>query len=93
MSRTTRDHINYKTGEREKIRDHKPRCQCCCNPRHSAHGNRRITPQTRTREHIYTKPAAWERQPQTRASIPHRQLRKGSHGRRVGAAELLAPRQ
>ena len=41
MSRTTRDHINYKTGEREKIRDHKPRCQCCCNPRHSVHGNKK----------------------------------------------------
>ena len=41
MSRTTRDHINYKTGKREKIRDHKPRCQCCCNPRHSVHGNKK----------------------------------------------------
>ena len=41
MSRTARNHINDKTGKREKIRDNKPRCQCCCNPRHSAHGNKK----------------------------------------------------
>ena len=41
MSRTTRKNINYKTGRVEKTRDNKPRCQCCCNPRHSAFGNKR----------------------------------------------------
>ena len=41
MSRTTRKHINYKTGRVEKTRDNKPRCQCCCNPRHSAFGNKK----------------------------------------------------
>ena len=41
MSRTIRTNINYKTGKPEKIRDNKPRCQCCCNPRHSAHGNKK----------------------------------------------------
>jgi len=41
MSRTARNHINDKTGNREKTRDNKPRCQCCCNPRHSAHGNKK----------------------------------------------------
>ena len=39
MSRTIRKHINHKTGKPEKTRDNKPRCQCCCNPRHSAYGN------------------------------------------------------
>ena len=41
MSRTTRNHINYNTGKQEIIRDNKPRCQCCCNPRHSAYGNKK----------------------------------------------------
>ena len=41
MSRTTRNHINYKTGKPEKTRDNKTRCQCCCNPRHSAYGNKK----------------------------------------------------
>ncbi len=40
MSRTRRKNINYKTGRVEKTRDNKPRCQCCCNPRHSAFGNK-----------------------------------------------------
>ena len=40
MSRTRRKNINYKTGRVEKTRDRKPRCQCCCNPRHSAFGNK-----------------------------------------------------
>ena len=40
MSRTTRKRINYKTGRVEKTRDHKPRCQCCRNPRRSAFGNK-----------------------------------------------------
>ena len=53
MSRTKRNHINYKTGKREKIRDNKPRCQCCCNPRHSAHGNKKekLTMQERKEKH------------------------------------------
>ena len=36
----------------EKIRDNKPRCQCCCNPRHSAHGNKKekLTMQERKEE-------------------------------------------
>ena len=52
MSRTTRNHINYKTGKREKIRDIKSRCQCCCNPRHSAYGNKeeKLTIQERKEE-------------------------------------------
>ena len=52
MSRTKRNHINYKTGKPEKIRDNKPRCQCCCNPRHSAHGNKKekLTIQERKEE-------------------------------------------
>jgi len=52
MSRTTRNHINYKTGNEEKRRDNKPRCQCCCNPRHSAHGNKKekLTIQERKEE-------------------------------------------
>jgi len=52
MSRTKGNHINYKTGKREKIRDNKPRCQCCCNPRHSAHGNKKekLTMQERKEE-------------------------------------------
>ena len=52
MSRTKRNHINYKTGKAEKIRDNKPRCQCCCNPRHSAHGNKKekLTMQERKEE-------------------------------------------
>jgi hypothetical protein len=52
MSRTTRNHINYKTGKSEKINDNKPRCQCCCNPRHSAHGNKKekLTMQERKEE-------------------------------------------
>jgi hypothetical protein len=58
MSRTTRNHINDKTGKLEKIRDNKPRCQCCCNPRHSAHGNKKekLTMQERKEEtlEIYT---------------------------------------
>jgi hypothetical protein len=58
MSRTTRNHINDKTGKQEKINDNKPRCQCCCNPRHSAHGNKKekLTMQERKEEtlEIYT---------------------------------------
>ena len=52
MSRTARNHINDKTGNREKTRDNKPRCQCCCNPRHSAHGNKKekLTMQERKEE-------------------------------------------
>ena len=40
MSRTTRNHI--------------PRCQCCCNPRHSAHGNKKekLTMQERKEESL-----------------------------------------
>jgi len=36
----------------EKTRDNKPRCQCCCNPRHSAHGNKKekLTMQERKEE-------------------------------------------
>ena len=41
MSRTIRKRINHETGKLEKTRDNKPRCQCCCNPRHSAHGNKK----------------------------------------------------
>ena len=54
MSRTTRNHINYKTGKPEKTRDNKPRCQCCCNPRHSAHGNKKekLTMQERKEEEL-----------------------------------------
>ena len=54
MSRTTRNHINDKTGKREKINDNKPRCQCCCNPRHSAHGNKKekLTMQERKEESL-----------------------------------------
>ena len=40
MSRTVRKNVNYKTGRVVKARDNKPRCQCCCNPRHSAFGNK-----------------------------------------------------
>ena len=52
MSRTTRNHINYNTGKLEKIRDNKPQCQCCCNPRHSAYGNEKekLTMQERKEE-------------------------------------------
>ena len=52
MSRTARDNIDYKTGNREKTRDNKPRCQCCCNPRHSAQGNKKekLTMQERKEE-------------------------------------------
>mgnify|MGYP003643953093 CR=1 FL=1 len=52
MSRTKRNHINDKTGKLEKINDNKPRCQCCCNPRHSAHGNKKekLTMQERKEE-------------------------------------------
>ena len=54
MSRTTRNHINDKTGKPEKINDNKPRCQCCCNPRHSAHGNKKekLTMQERKEESL-----------------------------------------
>ena len=41
MSRTIRKSLNLETGKLEKTRDNKPRCQCCCNPRHSAHGNKK----------------------------------------------------
>jgi len=52
MSRTIRTNINYTTGKPEKTRDNKPRCQCCCNPRHSAHGNKKekLTMQERKEE-------------------------------------------
>ena len=52
MSRTTRNHINYKTNKLEKTRDNKSRCQCCCNPRHSAYGNKKekLTMQERKEE-------------------------------------------
>ena len=52
MSRTIRTNINYKTNKLEKTRDNKPRCQCCCNPRHSAHGNKKekLTIQERRKE-------------------------------------------
>lgn len=52
MSRTTRNNINYETNKLEKTRDNKPRCQCCCNPRHSAHGNKKekLTIQERRKE-------------------------------------------
>ena len=52
MSRTIRTNINYKTNKLEKTRDNKPRCQCCCNPRHSAYGNKKekLTIQERREE-------------------------------------------
>ena len=52
MSRTIRKHINYKTGRVKEERDNKPRCQCCCNPRHSAFGNKqeKLTVQERKAE-------------------------------------------
>jgi hypothetical protein len=52
MSRTIRTNINYETNKLEKTRDNKPRCQCCCNPRHSAHGNKKekLTMQERKEE-------------------------------------------
>jgi len=54
MSRTTRNHINHETNKLEKTRDNKPRCQCCCNPRHSAHGNEKekLTIQERREEEL-----------------------------------------
>ena len=52
MSRTIRTNINYKTNKLEKTRDNKSRCQCCCNPRHSAYGNKKekLTMQERKEE-------------------------------------------
>ena len=52
MSRTIRNNLNPETGRPEKTRDNKPRCQCCCNPRHSAHGNKKekLTVQERKEE-------------------------------------------
>ena len=52
MSRTIRNNLNLETGRPEKTRDNKPRCQCCCNPRHSAHGNKKekLTMQERKEE-------------------------------------------
>ena len=52
MSRTIRNNLNLETGRPEKTRDNKPRCQCCCNPRHSAHGNKKekLTVQERKEE-------------------------------------------
>jgi hypothetical protein len=52
MSRTIRNNLNPETGRPEKTRDNKPRCQCCCNPRHSAHGNKKekLTMQERKEE-------------------------------------------
>ena len=52
MSRTIRTNINYKTNKLEKTRDNKSRCQCCCNPRHSAYGNKKekLTIQERKEE-------------------------------------------
>ena len=54
MSRTIRTNINYKTNKLEKTRDNKSRCQCCCNPRHSAHGNKKekLTMQDRREEAV-----------------------------------------
>ena len=52
MSRTIRTNINYETNKLEKTRDNKSRCQCCCNPRHSAYGNKKekLTIQERREE-------------------------------------------
>ena len=52
MSRTIRANINYETNKLEKTRDNKSRCQCCCNPRHSAYGNKKekLTMQERKEE-------------------------------------------
>jgi len=52
MSRTIRNNLNLETGRPEKTRDNKPRCQCCCNPRRSAHGNKKekLTIQERRKE-------------------------------------------
>ena len=52
MSRTIRTNINYETNKLEKTRDNKSRCQCCCNPRHSAYGNKKekLTMQERKEE-------------------------------------------
>ena len=54
MSRTIRNSLSIKTGRPEKTRDNKPRCQCCCNPRHSAYGNKKekLTIQERREEEL-----------------------------------------
>jgi hypothetical protein len=53
VSRTIRKSLNLETGKPEKTRDNKPRCQCCCNPRHSTHGNKKekLTIQERRENH------------------------------------------
>jgi len=59
MSRTIRNNLNLETGRPEKTRDNKPRCQCCCNPRHSAHGNKKEKLTIQERKEEWLEKANW----------------------------------